>query len=161
MRCSREIRWTKFIWPPLAAASPSYFPARLAALRRTADRVEVHSFVATLAFLIHRAIELKVRRLDFSASDADNSAINPWSISISATAPPDVRLPHYPRRAAAVLRALGITTRRHRDVVTNQKSDPAKSMGCRRKREIWPSRLMRTAQSTDYVGWQIRNRVSY
>src|SRR6202140_3247144 len=39
---------------------------------QTADRVEAHIFVAALAFLIHRAIEkkLKAARLDLSASEA-------------------------------------------------------------------------------------------
>src|SRR6202521_2193124 len=63
---------------------------------RTDARVEAHIFVAALAFLLHRAIEkkLKAARLDLSATEALTPS-NPSasSISISATAPPSARSP--------------------------------------------------------------------
>jgi len=79
---------------------------------RTADRVEAHIFVAALAFLIHRAIEkkLKAARLDLSATEALTilRSIRVVDIDLgdgttkrSVTAPAP--------RAAAILRAIGIT----------------------------------------------------
>ena len=78
---------------------------------RTDHRVEAHIYVAALAFLLHRAIEkkLKAARIDISATEALNIlksirvvdiALGDGTIKRSVTTPS--------QRAAAVLRALGI-----------------------------------------------------
>jgi transposase len=75
-------------------------------------RVEAHIYVAALAFLLHRAIEkkLKAARIDLSATEAlsilksvrvVDIALGDGTIKRSVTAPS--------QRAAAVLRAIGIT----------------------------------------------------
>ncbi|MFY9991239.1 MAG: IS1634 family transposase [Rhodoplanes sp.] len=79
---------------------------------RTDHRVQAHIYVAALAFLLHRAIEkkLKAARLDLSATEAltvlksirvVDIALGDGTSKRSVTAPT--------QRAAAVLRALGIT----------------------------------------------------
>jgi transposase len=78
---------------------------------RTDHRVEAHIYVAALAFLLHRAIEkkLKAARIDISATEAlsilksvrvVDIALGDRNIKRSVTAPS--------QRAAAVLRAIGI-----------------------------------------------------
>ena len=78
---------------------------------QTAERVEAHIFVAALAFLLHRAIEkkLKAARLDLSATEAlmilrsirvVDIDLGNGTTKRSVTAPTP--------RAAAVLRAIGI-----------------------------------------------------
>ena len=78
---------------------------------KTPDRVEAHIYVAALAFLLHRAIEkkLKAARIDLSATEALNIlksvrivdiALGNGTIKRSVTAPS--------HRAAAILRAIGI-----------------------------------------------------
>jgi len=79
---------------------------------RTADRVEAHIFIAALAFLIHRAIEkkLKAARLDLSATEALTilQSIRVVDIALgNGTTKRSVTTPT--PRAAAVLRAIGIT----------------------------------------------------
>jgi transposase len=79
---------------------------------RTADRVEAHIFVAALAFLIHRAIEkkLKAARLDLSATEALTilKSIRVVDIDLgNGTTKRSVTAGT--QRAAAVLCAIGIT----------------------------------------------------
>ena len=79
---------------------------------RTDDRVEAHIFVATLAFVIHRALEkkLKAAGLDISATEALNAVkcmrIVDFSLGDGATKRSVTRPT---QRAASVLRAVGIT----------------------------------------------------
>src|SRR6202795_722742 len=79
---------------------------------QTADRVEAHIFVAALAFLIHRAIEkkLKAARLDLSATEALTilKSIRVVDIDLgNGTTKRSVTAGT--QRAAALLRAIGIT----------------------------------------------------
>jgi transposase len=79
---------------------------------QTADRVAAHIFVAALAFLIHRAIEkkLKAARLDRSATEALTilKSIRVVDIDLgNGTTKRSVTAGT--QRAAAVLRAIGIT----------------------------------------------------
>jgi len=80
---------------------------------RTDDRVEAHIFVATLAFVIHRALEkkLKAAGLDLSATEALTALkcvrVVDFSLGNGATKRAVTRPT---ARAAAVLRAVGITT---------------------------------------------------
>src|SRR6202521_5442718 len=79
---------------------------------QTADRVEAHIFVAALAFLIHRAIEkkLKAPRPDLSAPEALTilKSIRVVDIDLgNGTTKRSVTAGT--QRAAAVLRAIGIT----------------------------------------------------
>jgi transposase len=79
---------------------------------RTADRVQAHIFVAALAFLLHRAIEkkLKAAGLDLSATEALTALKTVRVVDIElgdGTAKRSVT--KGTQRAAAVLRALGIT----------------------------------------------------
>jgi len=78
---------------------------------QTAERVQAHIYVAALAFLLHRAIEkkLKTARLDLSATEA--------LIALKSVRVVDLDLGNGQRkrsvtrgtqRASAVLRALGI-----------------------------------------------------
>jgi len=79
---------------------------------RTDDRVQAHIYVAALAFLLHRAIEkkLKAAGLDVSATEALTILKSVRVVDIdlgNGTAKRSVTRPS--PRAAAVLRALGIT----------------------------------------------------
>jgi transposase len=79
---------------------------------QTPERVEAHIFVAALAFLIHRAIEkkLKAARLDLSATEALTilRSIRVVDIDLgNGTTKRSVTAPT--PRAAAVLRAIGIS----------------------------------------------------
>ena len=79
---------------------------------QTDDRVQAHIFVAALAFLLHRAIEkkLKAARLDLSATEALTilKSIRVVDIDLgNGTTKRSVTAGS--RRAAAVLRAIGIT----------------------------------------------------
>jgi len=79
---------------------------------RTAERVEAHIFVAALAFLLHRAIEkkLKAARIDLSATEPLTilRSIRVVDIDLgNATTKRAVTAPT--PRAAAVLRAIGIS----------------------------------------------------
>jgi len=80
---------------------------------RTDDRVQAHIFVATLAFVIHRALEkkLKAAGLDLSATEALTALkcvrVVDFSLGNGATKRAVTRPT---ARAAAVLRAVGITT---------------------------------------------------
>jgi transposase len=77
------------------------------------DRVEAHIFVATLAFVIHRALEkkLKAAGLDISATEALNAVkcvrVVEFSLGHGATKRSVTRPT---QRAASVLRAVAITT---------------------------------------------------
>src|SRR5437660_443064 len=78
---------------------------------RTDDRVQAHIFVAALAFLLHRAIEkkLKTARLDLSATEALTALKSVRVVDIDlgdGTTKRSVTRPT--QRAAAVLRALAI-----------------------------------------------------
>jgi transposase len=81
---------------------------------RTDARVEAHIFVAALAFLLHRAIEkkLKAARLDLSATEALSTlkSVRVVDIDLGDGTTKRSVTPGTPR-AAAVLRALGIATR--------------------------------------------------
>jgi hypothetical protein len=72
-----------------------------------------HSFVAALAFLIHRAIEkkLKAAGLDLSASDALNAlkTVRVVDIAVGEGSTKRCVAARGTQRAATVLRALGIT----------------------------------------------------
>jgi transposase len=79
---------------------------------RTDGRVEAHIFVAALAFLIHRAIEkkLKAARLDLSATEALTALKSVRVVDIDLGDGTTKRsVTRGTQRAAAVLRALGIT----------------------------------------------------
>jgi hypothetical protein len=110
---------------------------------QTNDRVQAHIYVAALGFLLHRAIEkkLKAARLDLSATEAfsvlksvrvlDNRSRRRHAKRSVAT---------LNNRAAAVLRAIGIsaldpptppTTGPNRHVVTNRHADLRKINGLR------------------------------
>ena len=81
---------------------------------RTDARVEAHIFVAALAFLLHRAIEkkLKAARLDLSATEALTAlkSVRVVEIDLGDGTTKRSVTPGTPR-AAALLRALGITNR--------------------------------------------------
>lgn len=79
---------------------------------RTADRVQAHIFVAALAFLLHRAIEkkLKAAGLDLSATEALTALKTVRVVDIELGDGTIKRsVTKGTQRAAAVLRALGIT----------------------------------------------------
>jgi transposase len=81
---------------------------------RTDTRVEAHIFVAALAFLLHRAIEkkLKATRLDLSATEALSALKSIRVVDIDLGDGTTKRsVTSGTQRAAAVLRALGITSR--------------------------------------------------
>jgi hypothetical protein len=78
---------------------------------RTGDRVQAHIFVAALAFLLHRAIEkkLKTARLDLSATEALTTLKSVRVVDIDLGDGTTKRsVTRGTQRAAAVLRALGI-----------------------------------------------------
>ena len=79
---------------------------------RTDDRVQAHIFVATLAFLLHRAIEKKLKGagLDLSATEALNALKSVRVVDIAIGDGSTKRsVTRGTQRAAAVLRALAIT----------------------------------------------------
>jgi transposase len=79
---------------------------------RTDDRVQAHIFVAALAFLLHRAIEkkLKTAGLDLSATEALTALKSVRVVEIDLGNGTSKRsVTRGTQRAAAVLRALGIT----------------------------------------------------
>ena len=79
---------------------------------RTPYRTQAHIFVAALAFLLHRAIEkkLKAARLDLSATEALTALKSVRVVDIALGDGAAKRsVTHGTQRAAAVLRALGIT----------------------------------------------------
>jgi hypothetical protein len=79
---------------------------------RTPYRTQAHIFVAALAFLLHRAIEkkLKAARLDLSATEALAALKSVRVIDIALRDGAAKRpVTQGTQRAAAVLRALGIT----------------------------------------------------
>jgi transposase len=80
---------------------------------RSDHRVEAHIFVAALAFLIHRAIEkkLKAAGLDLSATEALNAlrSVRVVDIALGDAARPKRCVTRGTQRAAVVLRALRIT----------------------------------------------------
>ncbi|HXX05145.1 MAG TPA: IS1634 family transposase [Xanthobacteraceae bacterium] len=81
---------------------------------RTDPRVAAHIFVAALAFLIHRAIEkkLKAARLDLSATEALSALKSVRVVDIDLGDGTTKRsVTAGTQRAVAVLRALGITNR--------------------------------------------------
>jgi transposase len=81
---------------------------------RTDARVEAHIFVAALAFLLHRAIEkkLKAARLDLSATEALSALKSVRVVDIDLGDGTTKRsVTAGTQRAVAVLRALGITNR--------------------------------------------------
>jgi transposase len=82
---------------------------------RTDARVEAHIFVAALAFLLHRAIEkkLKAARLDLSATEALRALKSVRVVDIDLGDGTTKRsVTAGTQRAAAVLRALGIANRK-------------------------------------------------
>lgn len=79
---------------------------------RTDDRVQAHIFVAALAFLLHRAIEkkLKAAGLDLSATEALTALKSVRVVEIDLGDGASKRsVTRGAQRAASVLRALGIT----------------------------------------------------
>jgi transposase len=79
---------------------------------RTPHRTQAHIFVAALAFLLHRAIEkkLKAANLDLSATEALIALRSVRVVDIAlGNATTKRSVTHGTQRAAAVLRALGIT----------------------------------------------------
>jgi transposase len=79
---------------------------------RTDGRVQAHIFVAALAFLLHRAIEkkLKTARLDLSATEALAALKSVRVVDIGLGDGTTKRsVTRGTQRAAAVLRALGVT----------------------------------------------------
>jgi len=80
---------------------------------RTDDRVQAHIYVATLAFVIHRALEkkLKAAGLDFSATEALAALKCVRVVDFSLGGGVTKRSVTRPtQRAASVLRAVGVTT---------------------------------------------------
>jgi transposase len=79
---------------------------------RTADRVQAHIFVATLALLIHRGIEkkLKAAALDLSATEALSALKSLRVVDIALADGSTKRCVTQPtQRVAAILRALNIS----------------------------------------------------
>ena len=79
---------------------------------RTDDRVQAHIFVAALAFLLHRAIEkkLKAAGLDLSATEALTALKSVRVVEIDLGDDTSKRsVTRGTQRAASVLRALAIT----------------------------------------------------
>ena len=79
---------------------------------RTADRVQAHIFVASLALLIHRAIEKKLKSagLDLSATEALFALKSLRVVDIALADGSTKRCVTQPtQRVAAILRALGIS----------------------------------------------------
>ena len=79
---------------------------------RTDGRAQAHIFVAALAFLLHRAIEkkLKAARLDLSAAEALTALKSVRLVDIALGDGTTKRsVTHGSQRAATVLRALGLT----------------------------------------------------
>ena len=80
---------------------------------RTDDRVQAHIFVAALAFLLHRAIEkkLKAAALDLSATEALTAlkSVRVVDIDLGNGTTAKRSVTRGTQRAAAVLRALAIT----------------------------------------------------
>jgi transposase len=79
------------------------------------DRVEAHVFVAALAFLLHRAIEkkLKAAGLDLSATEALQALRTVRVVDIELGDHKTKRsVTHGSRSAAAILRAFGVTERK-------------------------------------------------
>jgi transposase len=79
---------------------------------RTDNRVQAHIFVAALAFLLHRAIDkkLKAAGLDLSATQALTALESVRVVDFKVGDGPTKRsVTRGTQRAAAVLRALGIT----------------------------------------------------
>jgi len=79
---------------------------------RTAERVQAHIFVASLALLIHRAIEKKLKSagLDLSATEALAALKSLRVVDIALTDGSTKRCVTQPtQRVAAILRALGIS----------------------------------------------------
>jgi len=79
---------------------------------RTDGRAEAHVFVAALAFLLHRAVEkkLKAHRLDLSATEALTALKSVRLVNIAlGDGNTKQSVTHGSQRAACVLRALGIT----------------------------------------------------
>ena len=80
---------------------------------RTDDRVQAHIYVATLAFVIHRALEKKLEAagLDISATEALNALkcvrVVDFSLGDGATKQSVTRPT---QRAASVLRAVGVAS---------------------------------------------------
>ena len=80
---------------------------------RTDSRVQAHIYVAALAFLLHRALEkkLKAAGLDLSATEALSALKCVRVVDFSLGGGATKRAVTRPtQRAAAVLRAVGITT---------------------------------------------------
>ena len=79
---------------------------------QTDDRVEAHIFVASLAFLLHRAIEKKLKAAgqDLSATEALQTLRTVRVVDLSLSADKKKRcVARGTARAAQVLEALGIT----------------------------------------------------
>jgi transposase len=79
---------------------------------QTDERVQAHIFVAALAFLLHRAIEkkLKAARLDLSATEALRALRSVRVVDIDLGNGTTKRsVTRGTQRAASVLRALAIT----------------------------------------------------
>jgi transposase len=80
---------------------------------RTANRVQAHIFIAALAFLLHRAIEkkLKAAGLDLSATEALDALKSVRVVDIDLGDGTTIKrsVTRGTQRAATVLRALGIT----------------------------------------------------
>jgi transposase len=79
---------------------------------RTDNRVQAHIFVAALALLLHRAIDkkLKAAGLDLSATQALTALESVRVVDFKVGDGPSKRsVTRGTQRAAAVLRALGIT----------------------------------------------------
>jgi transposase len=79
---------------------------------QTDERVQAHIFVAALAFLLHRAIEkkLKAARLDLSATEALRALQSVRVVDIDLGNGTTKRsVTRGTQRAASVLRALAIT----------------------------------------------------
>jgi transposase len=80
---------------------------------QTDDRVKAHIYVATLAFVLHRAVEkkLKAAGLDLSATEAFNALkcvrVVDFGLGDGATKRSVTRPT---QRASSVLRAIGVTT---------------------------------------------------
>ena len=81
---------------------------------QTDERVEAHLFVATLAFLVHRALEkkLKVAELDLSATEALQALRSVRVVNLQLGSGRTKRVvTHGTARANSILTALGIVER--------------------------------------------------
>ncbi len=109
---SKGVIWKDGRWRGRCPAIPRAAAHVRAAACPSTYRTEAHVFVAALAFLLHRAVEkkLKAARLDLSAAEALTALKSVRVVDIDLGDGTTKRsVTHGSQRAATVLRALGIS----------------------------------------------------